>query len=114
MIRRPPRSTLFPYTTLFRSVDGFAVAELGARIFVVGRREEPLRETCDEIHRSGGAAPYTTCGVRDYAGVEAAAARAEEQFGDIATLVKHAAGNFMARTGNLNPDASYSLFRVPP
>src|SRR3989442_12489889 len=23
MIRRPPRSTLFPYTTLFRSVDGF-------------------------------------------------------------------------------------------
>src|SRR3712207_9355991 len=24
MIRRPPRSTLFPYTTLFRSADGFA------------------------------------------------------------------------------------------
>src|SRR5256885_13142630 len=23
MIRRPPRSTLFPYTTLFRSDDGF-------------------------------------------------------------------------------------------
>src|SRR3712207_8635605 len=23
MIRRPPRSTLFPYTTLFRSGDGF-------------------------------------------------------------------------------------------
>src|SRR2546430_13419376 len=23
MIRRPPRSTLFPYTTLFRSVEGF-------------------------------------------------------------------------------------------
>src|SRR5258708_27528022 len=24
MIRRPPRSTLFPYTTLFRSIDGVA------------------------------------------------------------------------------------------
>src|SRR2546427_3680065 len=24
MIRRPPRSTLFPYTTLFRSPDGIA------------------------------------------------------------------------------------------
>src|SRR5258707_11841090 len=24
MIRRPPRSTLFPYTTLFRSLDGGA------------------------------------------------------------------------------------------
>src|SRR3989449_1424543 len=25
MIRRPPRSTLFPYTTLFRSAKGFLV-----------------------------------------------------------------------------------------
>src|SRR2546426_1998534 len=25
MIRRPPRSTLFPYTTLFRSPDGIGV-----------------------------------------------------------------------------------------
>src|SRR5260370_28169522 len=31
MIRRPPRSTLFPYTTLFRSV----VADEGARFFAV-------------------------------------------------------------------------------
>src|SRR3712207_7352690 len=28
MIRRPPRSTLFPYTTLFRSVGALVVAEL--------------------------------------------------------------------------------------
>src|SRR2546429_948264 len=26
MIRRPPRSTLFPYTTLFRSVETFILA----------------------------------------------------------------------------------------
>src|SRR2546430_15588171 len=26
MIRRPPRSTLFPYTTLFRSLEGFQPA----------------------------------------------------------------------------------------
>src|SRR2546427_3290877 len=35
MIRRPPRSTLFPYTTLFRSVVGQAVG-----FFEVLRREE--------------------------------------------------------------------------
>src|SRR2546426_7575521 len=29
MIRRPPRSTLFPYTTLFRSRSGGAPGELG-------------------------------------------------------------------------------------
>src|SRR3712207_7990955 len=28
MIRRPPRSTLFPYTTLFRSGDALAVHDL--------------------------------------------------------------------------------------
>jgi len=27
MIRRPPRSTLFPYTTLFRSHKGYATAD---------------------------------------------------------------------------------------
>src|SRR3712207_8464719 len=33
MIRRPPRSTLFPYTTLFRSGDGGedAIADEGGR-----------------------------------------------------------------------------------
>src|SRR5258708_28140647 len=28
MIRRPPRSTLFPYTTLFRSVNSYQLASL--------------------------------------------------------------------------------------
>src|SRR2546422_8498621 len=31
MIRRPPRSTLFPYTTLFRSLDGSGRILAGAR-----------------------------------------------------------------------------------
>src|SRR2546423_10526869 len=31
MIRRPPRSTLFPYTTLFRSQDAFIRALAGLR-----------------------------------------------------------------------------------
>src|SRR3989449_2380848 len=40
MIRRPPRSTLFPYTTLFRSIDGrdlreYTLASLRTQISVV-------------------------------------------------------------------------------
>src|SRR5688572_31614481 len=31
MRRRPPRSTLFPYTTLFRSAEGASVSEQAAR-----------------------------------------------------------------------------------
>src|SRR3712207_7642114 len=35
MIRRPPRSTLFPYTTLFRSCGSVALAEdLTAEVFL--------------------------------------------------------------------------------
>src|SRR3712207_8019705 len=35
MIRRPPRSTLFPYTTLFRSLDDGVVARLAASDLVL-------------------------------------------------------------------------------
>src|SRR5688572_31776772 len=31
MVRRPPRSTLFPYTTLFRSDDGSSYAAHGSK-----------------------------------------------------------------------------------
>src|SRR5688572_31646009 len=55
MIRRPPRSTLFPYTTLFRSLEGswqkqvvlpagvLATPYLGARLDA-GRSEEHTSE----------------------------------------------------------------------
>src|SRR3712207_8873394 len=33
MIRRPPRSTLFPYTTLFRSPEEFAAARPDETVF---------------------------------------------------------------------------------
>src|SRR3712207_7761067 len=43
MIRRPPRSTLFPYTTLFRSIRE------GGR----GRAEQPRRAQQPRQHLSG-------------------------------------------------------------
>ena len=87
-------------------------ALLGARMFVVGRREEPLREVCDEIHRGGGSAAFATCDVRDYAAVEHAANRAYEQFGRIDTLINNAAGNFMARTEKLSPNAFNAVVAI--
>src|SRR3712207_8559665 len=41
MIRRPPRSTLFPYTTLFRSGGGAVAAEVLWRALRTGPRYEP-------------------------------------------------------------------------
>src|SRR3712207_7398607 len=44
MIRRPPRSTLFPYTTLFRSDRG-RVAASGTLAELLGQRELRLHLT---------------------------------------------------------------------
>src|SRR3712207_7763100 len=38
MIRRPPRSTLFPYTTLFRSLAGATARRHGRRVLVLPQR----------------------------------------------------------------------------
>src|SRR3712207_8469710 len=48
MIRRPPRSTLFPYTTLFRSVVGDRLLQ------VVGKRLQHTVRPGDTVARLGG------------------------------------------------------------
>jgi len=80
-------------------------AELGANLFLTGRREEPLAKTCDEIRKKNARAAYACCDVRDFAAVEKTVAAAEKEFGRIDTLVNNAAGNFIARTEKLSPNA---------
>src|SRR2546429_6763437 len=60
MIRRPPRSTLFPYTTLFRSHEVVVVASPGghddahlapgSRISIRNRSEEHTSELQSRLH----------------------------------------------------------------
>src|SRR5256885_13244627 len=63
MIRRPPRSTLFPYTTLFRSLSGLTLWPRSGFLFAVpglaavseGKADGALadcRETRSEEHTS--------------------------------------------------------------
>ena len=80
-------------------------AQLGAKLFLVGRREEPLRQTADEIRARRAECGYATCDVRDFTAVEGAVATAEKQLGRVDTLVNNAAGNFIARTEKLSPSA---------
>src|SRR5260370_31631157 len=51
MIRRPPRSTLFPYTTLFRSQQIRDVQEIAVQAPIEEHREEPALpgRQCDEL-----------------------------------------------------------------
>src|SRR2546429_2733720 len=54
MIRRPPRSTLFPYTTLFRSVplDAVRLAADRRRPLPHGHARRPLDRDRSEEHTS--------------------------------------------------------------
>src|SRR6266699_5311198 len=52
MIRRPPRSTLFPYTTLFRSLEGLAPVIVDTLLAALARvrREDHLALLLVEQH----------------------------------------------------------------
>src|SRR3712207_8619301 len=74
MIRRPPRSTLFPYTTLFRSLIGHALfgklpttsgsgLVSGELIVEQGSTRLRIRRTCDE----GGRVKLTLAALDDSA-----------------------------------------------
>ncbi len=80
-------------------------AELGAKLHLAGRREDPLREVCDAIRAAGGAASYSCCDVRDFSAVERMVGEADAATGGIDTLVNNAAGNFIARTERISPNA---------
>src|SRR3712207_6920178 len=66
MIRRPPRSTLFPYTTLFRSVGKTNVPEFAAGSHTVnplfGATHNPYRHGLSAGGSSGGAAAAPAAG----------------------------------------------------
>src|SRR3712207_7883291 len=66
MIRRPPRSTLFPYTTLFRSRDrpmtatSHAVSAGGIPLFITaGAGATPPPHSITRRHRTAGACRAT-------------------------------------------------------
>src|SRR2546425_7252689 len=52
MIRRPPRSTLFPYTTLFRSIPVLGPGRRATRLDPEARLHRPLPEHRSEEHTS--------------------------------------------------------------
>jgi NAD(P)-dependent dehydrogenase (short-subunit alcohol dehydrogenase family) len=87
-------------------------AELGANVFLVGRRESPLRETADDIRAKGVRAAHVSADIRDFAAVEQAIATAEKELGAVDTLVNNAAGNFIARTEKLSLNAFNAIVGI--
>jgi NAD(P)-dependent dehydrogenase (short-subunit alcohol dehydrogenase family) len=87
-------------------------AELGAEVFICGRREEVLRATVSELSSAtGGKIEWFQCDVRDLAGVEAAIDRIW-QTGPLQVLVNNAAGNFLSRTEDLSSRAFEAVLGI--
>jgi NAD(P)-dependent dehydrogenase (short-subunit alcohol dehydrogenase family) len=71
-------------------------SEHGAKVMLVGRKQEKLDTAKAGIASRGGTAATYATDVRDYEGIAAAVKSARDQFGDIDILVCGAAGNFPA------------------
>src|SRR5271155_4739439 len=69
-------------------------AEHGAKVVLVGRKQEKLDAAAAGIHATGGFATTAALDVRDYAAMEAAVKKTLEDLGEIDILLCGAAGNF--------------------
>src|SRR2546430_2951832 len=121
MIRRPPRSTLFPYTTLFRSVhavllvdrlaphDPPALAELLEEII-----EAPGADHVDGLAFHRRALADRHLGLRDGAAALHVHARAAEGEQDAEPALEAGLAHFdVLRRGSLPPDGAHPAFVVP-
>jgi len=98
-------------TGLGRSM-ALRMAGLGAKVAIVGRRPEPLAETARAIRDAGGIAAAVPCDIRDPEAVSTAFDAVEKDLGPINQLVNNAAGNFLAPSEDLSPNAFDAVVRI--
>ncbi|PYX27763.1 MAG: short-chain dehydrogenase [Acidobacteria bacterium] len=86
--------------------------ELGAEVYICGRREDVLIATARELgERTKGRIHFRRCDVRDPAAVEEMIAAIWTE-GSLDVLMNNAAGNFLARTEELSLGAFQSVIGI--
>jgi citronellol/citronellal dehydrogenase len=79
------------------------LAALGATVSICGRREEPVRETVEQIEAGGGKAEWTAMDIRDEEQVEGLIDGVLERHGRLDTLVNNAGGQFLSPAEAITP-----------
>jgi NAD(P)-dependent dehydrogenase (short-subunit alcohol dehydrogenase family) len=87
-------------------------AALGAKVGVVGRTSSTLDATVAAIRAAGGTAASATADVRDPRTVTEAFDALEKVLGPADTLVNNAAGNFLAPSEDLSPNAFNAVVQI--
>src|SRR5260370_19168204 len=108
MIRRPPRSTLFPYTTLFRSVFEVGEARVGEDLLDNIRGRFVLEDSAIRVHREQ---PEPRMYIRSVSG-EAGVLTSLDEAADDAVEVLRFPGNQRRRDGDGLPDDLGEIERI--
>lgn len=80
-------------------------AQLGAHVAITGRKAERLESAAEEIGSAGGPVFTHAADVRDFQQVESLVLAVQESLGPVDILINNAAGNFLAPTEDLSPNA---------
>ena len=89
-----------------------ALGSLGAAVFCVGRRPEPLDETVELIRAADGSAVPFSCDVRDPEAVEAAIDAAVAELGGLDGVVNNAGGQFVAPAETISENGFRAVTRL--
>jgi short-subunit dehydrogenase len=85
-------------------------AEQGAKLVLIARNEDALRELTNEINANGGRAIYVAADVADENGLREAANRARAEFGGFDTWVNNAGGSIYGRIMDVPTEDFRRLF----
>ena len=87
------------------------MARCGAQVVVMGRRLEPLEETCDLISAEGYPAIALSGDTRDLDQVDTVMATIEAQFGRLDLLINNAGGQFVSAAKDISPKGFEAVIR---
>lgn len=87
-------------------------AQHGAKVMLLGRKQEKLEAAAAGIQAAGGTAATFPADVRDYPALEAAAARTRELFAEIDLVVCGAAGNFPAPVNGMSANGFRAVIDI--
>jgi len=87
--------------------------QLGANVWIAGRRGGVLEATAKELMaQHGGSVRTHAVDIRDFAAVDAMAQRIWDESGPLTGLVNNAAGNFISPTKDLTPNGFNAIANI--
>jgi len=87
------------------------LARCGAQVVVMGRREEPLLQTCELMAEEGYQGVALTGDTREIEQIDAVLTAIDEQFGQLDLLVNNAGGQFVSAAKDISPKGFEAVIR---